>query len=149
MTCKRYATECKRNCTDKCACENSYQPSCGTEGMDWMEDFCFQCIHENPYLDDNDRYDKWMGERRCDILTAAMFFNPTDPKYPTEWIYKDGKPICTKFQKWDWGIDGDPDDPDNPKAPPPPPDPNQLHLFPLYPDERAFIITPERITINA
>jgi hypothetical protein len=146
MQCKTYATECKRNCTDKCACENSYHPSNGTEGMSFIEDFCLQCIHDNPYLDTNEHH--WMGKRRCDIFTATLCFHPPDPEYPKEWIYLAGKPTCTKFVKWDWGNDGDPDDPENPKAPPPPPDPNQLHLFPLYPDERAFIITPERITVR-
>lgn len=146
MKCTEFSSECKRGCSGTCAAQNSFRPSSGTEGMDWMEDFCFQCIHDNPYLDNNEKH--WMGKRRCDLMTASMLFCPTEPEYPKEWIYKDGKPICTKFQKWDWGNDGDPDDPDNPKAPPPPPDPNQLSLFPLYPDERAFIITPEKITVN-
>jgi hypothetical protein len=68
---------------------------------------------------------------------AALCFAPYEIEYPKEWVYKEGKPVCTNFVKWDWGNDGDPDDPDNPKAPPPP-DPNQLDLFPLYPDEKTF-----------
>ena len=126
MKCERYNTECKRGCTTTCACLNSYHPSNGTEGMSFMEDFCLQCIHDNPDLD---------SPKKCEILTATMCFYPTDPEYPKEWIYKNGYPVCTKFQKWDWGNDGDPDDPDNPKAPPPPPDPMQLDLFPLFPSE--------------
>jgi len=67
-----------------------------------------------------------------------MCYGVNEPQYPKEWIYKDGKPTCTAFVKWDWDNDGDPDDPDNPKAPPPPPDPMQLDLFPLSPDETSF-----------
>jgi hypothetical protein len=40
----------------------------------------------------------------------------------------DDKPTCTKWQKWDWRNDGDPDDDKNPKAPIPVA-PNQLMLF--------------------
>lgn len=51
-----------------------------------------------------------------------------DKEYPKEWTYDENdKPICTKWQKWDWGNDGDPDDPENPNAPIPD-DPNQLCL---------------------
>lgn len=125
--CKRYASECKRGCTTSCACENSYRPSNGTEGMIFEDNFCSHCIHDNA-----------AKEKYCPIITAAMCFNPTEPEYPKEWIIKDEEPHCTNFVKWDWNNDGDPDDPDNPKAPPPPPDPNQLNLFPLYPDEKTF-----------
>lgn len=130
MQCKRYATECRRGCTDKCAAENSYRPSNGTEGECFIYYHCRQCIHDHPDM---------MHPKKCLILTSTMCFDPTDPEYPKEWIYKDGKPTCTNYVKWDWGNDGDPDDPDNPKATPPPPDPNQLHLFPLYPNETTYI----------
>lgn len=68
-----------------------------------------------------------------------MCFDPTEPEYPLEWTFDAlGHPKCTKFVNWNWNLDGDPDDPDNPNKPPDPPDPNQLHLFPLYPDETVF-----------
>lgn len=132
----RYST-CKMGCETTCAAKNSYRPSNGTEGMSFVEDFCEQCIHENPDLN---------SKKKCEILTLTMFYYPTDKEYPREWIYKDGKPTCTKFQKWDWNNDGDPDDPDNPKAPPPPPDPKQLNLFPLYPTE--LTLTFENVTVK-
>lgn len=136
--CKRYALECKRSCTDKCACENSYRPSNGSEGEGFMSEFCLQCIHDNP--DPN-------SPKKCEILTATMFFYPTDPEYPKEWIYKDGKPRCTNFVRWDWDNDGDPDDPHNPKAPVIP-DPNQLDLFPLYPNEACNIDVRKQATLQ-
>lgn len=140
--CTQYATECKRGCNGICAAENSFRPSNGTEGMDWMEDFCSQCIHDNPYLDDPEK--KYMGKRSCELITNAMCFYPTDPEYPKEWVYQAGKPVCTKFFKWDWGNDGDPDDPNNPKRPPDPPNPAQLHLFPLYPSEITYQPQPQK-----
>ena len=110
----------------------SYQPSNGSEGM-WFEgEFCDQCIHQTPICDH-------IKQKNCDIVLMAMLHSPGHPEYPKEWIYRDGKPTCTKFVKWDWDNDGNPDDPDNPKAPPPPPDPNQLSLFPLYPNELTFL----------
>lgn len=96
-----------------------YRPSNGTEGMWFMECHCFQCIHENPNPE---------LKPKCDIITASMCFDVNEKEYPKEWIYgEDGKPTCTKFFKWDWGNDGDPNDRDNPKAPIPE-DPNQLCL---------------------
>lgn len=133
--CSYYATECKRGCTDKCAAENAFRPSNGAEGMDWMEDYCFRCIHDNPYLDNGEQL--WRGRRRCEILTASLCFYPTDPEYPKEWIMKNGQGHCTAHVRWDWGTDGDPDDPDNPKAPVPY-NPNQLEMFPLSPTELDF-----------
>jgi hypothetical protein len=126
MTCPTFASECKRGCTDKCAAENAYIPSNGSEGMGFMSCFCEQCIHDNP---DPEKKPK------CDIIALAMLYYPTDPKYPGEWIYKNNEPTCTKFVKWEWDNDGDPGDPDNPKAPVIP-DPRQLNLFPLFPTEQ-------------
>lgn len=106
-----------------------YRPSNGTEGMSFEEDHCLQCLHCDPNPG---------GKKQCGIWGRAVMHNISDPEYPREWQYKDDKPICTNWKKWDWGNDGDPDDPDNPKAPPPPPDPNQLNIFPLYPKETDF-----------
>lgn len=106
-----------------------YRPSNGTEGMWFDEKFCSNCIHQHPDPD---------NKKQCLLILHAMCYDERDKEYPREWCYKNNEPTCTKFQKWDWGNDGDPDDPENPKAPPPPPDPNQLDLFPLYPKETDF-----------
>lgn len=112
-----------------------YCPSNGTEGDYFMNKFCYQCIHENP---DPDKKPK------CDIMTATMVYYTNDPEYPKEWIYdKNNKPTCTKFVKWDWGKDGDPND--NPKAPIPE-NPNQLCLpFIVEEIEHNTVITKEKI----
>ena len=128
--CTTYAMECKRGCKGKCAIENSYCPSNGTEGAMFMEEFCMHCLHCDP--DPN-------GKKQCEIMLATMLYHPPDPQYPLEWQYDTlGHPTCTKHVHWDWGENGDPDDPDNPNRPPDPPDPNQLDLFPVYPDERQY-----------
>jgi hypothetical protein len=122
MRCKSWAAECKRGCGATCFAEKLYRPSNGSEGEGFMDDFCNQCIHDNPDPE---------SSNKCEILTATMCFYPSDKEYPMEWIKTADGPKCTKFVKWDWG-NGDPDDPDNPNRPPDPPDPMQLHLFPLY-----------------
>lgn len=110
-----------------------YQPSNGTEGMDFVETYCMNCIHCDP--DSN-------GKKQCQILCRTMVYNISDPQYPKEWIYnEDNEPICTSWVKWDWGNDGDPDDPDNPKRPIPE-DPNQL-CFPFIFDEMGVSILQE------
>ncbi len=115
--------------------ERKYRPSNGTEGDGFMSQHCYQCIHDNPHPD---------NDPKCDILTASMCYDLKDPEYPKEWTYgKDGKPTCTKFKKWDWGNDGDPNDPDNPKSPEPY-NPNQL-VFPFMLDE----INPDYVLIGS
>ena len=104
-----------------------YRPSNGTEGMYFIAEFCEQCIHE-----------KWMhtqceGDKKCDILSRSLIYDLDDPEYPEEWIYKDGKPICTEHQHWDWW--GGPWGNDFQEPPPEPiNDPNQL-MFPFMIDE--------------
>lgn len=96
-----------------------YQPSNGTEGMWFTENFCMNCIHCDPNPE---------GEKQCDILCRSLLFKIGDKEYPTEWQYGDNdNPICTNWVKWDWDNDGNPDDPENPNWRPPD-DPNQLCL---------------------
>jgi len=101
----------------------SYQPSNGTEGMIFMEAFCEQCIHDHS-----------PSEKFCDILTESMCFSPGDKEYPKEWVYnEEGWPVCTKWQKWDWG-DGYGGWNEPPETPYEPQDPNQLMLFSIADD---------------
>ncbi len=97
-----------------------YRPSNGTEGM-WFDDkFCANCIHQNPNPD---------LKPQCMIVCNAMCYYTNEPEYPKEWIYDaNNEPTCTKFKKWDWGNDGDPNDPDNPLAPIST-SPNQLQML--------------------
>lgn len=107
-----------------------YQPSNGTAGEWFTDKYCMHCLHCDPNPE---------GAKQCDILLRSLSYDINDPEYPSEWVYNtENKPICTNYQHWDWGTDGDPDDPENPKAPPLPPDPNQRDLFPLYPDDTNF-----------
>ncbi len=98
-----------------------YQPSNGTEGMEFTDKFCMRCIHCNPDSD---------GDKQCEILLATIIYDYNEPPaYPEEWIYdEDDKPTCTKWEEWNWEENGDPDDPLNPNAPIPF-NPNQLTIF--------------------
>lgn len=99
---------------------NKYLPSNGTEGMAFTDAYCMQCINCNPNPE---------GKKQCDILCRSMAYDVNEDEYPKEWTYdKEGRPICTSWNKWDWDTQGDPDDPENPKAPVPF-NPNQLLLF--------------------
>lgn len=62
----------------------SYRPSNGTEGMIFMDRFCDRCqgdINED-----------------CEILLRTMAFYAAEEGYPEEWVYQEGKPICTAFE---------------------------------------------------
>lgn len=99
--------------------------------MGFIEEWCDNCIHQHPDPD---------NERQCnDILLLSLI--GTQPK---EWIYRNGKPVCTAFVKWDWGND---DDGWNEPPEPEPDDPNQLVMpFALMeilgPEYNDICITP-------
>lgn len=101
-----------------------YRPSNGTEGVGFMENFCYHCIHEKWSHTQND------ADLKCDILSRTMYLNTDDHRYPEEWQYDENNhPICTAYRYWDWGGDGR-------NEPPPPPvdDPSQL-VMPFILDE--------------
>jgi hypothetical protein len=58
-----------------------YEPSNGSEFTWFIGKFCEQCKRGD-----------------CEILTRQMLYKDTDPEYPTEWTYEEGKPTCTAFQ---------------------------------------------------
>lgn len=107
-----------------------YQPSNGTEGMIFTENFCEQCLHERwCHFPDEDK-----DEDKCEIWNNTMIYNINDKEYPEEWIYdSDDNPTCTKWQKWDWGNDND-DRKEPPKPPYEPQDPSQLMMFSIADD---------------
>jgi hypothetical protein len=94
-----------------------YQPSNGSEGEWFLDKHCMQCRNCDPDPE---------GEKQCGILMRSMCYTPRDPEYPKEWIYRDGKPTCTSWEKWNWSEQGNPDDPANEKEKF---NPNQLNLF--------------------
>ena len=100
-----------------------FRPHNGTEGMDFIDQYCSCCIYERwMHHQDEDK-----EEDKCGILTKTYVYKTTDPEYPDEWTYdNEGKPVCTAWQHWDWGNDEDgwnepPEDT--------PIDPNQLVMF--------------------
>ena len=77
------AEELKENAGKK------WRPSNGTEGQIFMEEYCYNCIHDDP---DNRVY--------CNIIAESMAYETDDPQYPKEWqIGKDGQPICTNYKQ--------------------------------------------------
>lgn len=67
-----------------------YRPSNGTEGLLFMESFCFRCRKDN--------FDMSTGAGGCQILADSLCFDIDDPNYPREWVYIDGEPTCTAFE---------------------------------------------------
>lgn len=67
-----------------------YRPSNGTEGEDFQDRFCRQCIHDREF--------RLTDANGCEILFRALCFGTKDDDYPTEWQYGwDGKPTCSAF----------------------------------------------------
>lgn len=97
-----------------------YQPSSGTEGCMFAEQFCDQCLHEKWGHTQDDR------DKKCNILNRAMVYDIKDADYPSEWIYVNDRPTCTAFELFEWVKDenGNLIDPIEPDAI----DPNQIKL---------------------
>lgn len=70
-----------------------YRPGNGTEGLDFITEFCFQCARSDHLQPDAD------GETPagCSILDATFRHEVDDAKYPTEWVRDEQGPRCTAF----------------------------------------------------
>lgn len=61
----------------------SYRPSNGTAGQSFIEAWCGCCKND--------------AHGDCPIIARSMAFGVDEPEYPTEWVWKDGQPVCTAF----------------------------------------------------
>lgn len=66
-----------------------YEPSNSTEGFAFESMFCCRC-RKHPHNPD--------AKNQCGVYLRALGFRSTDPLYPKEWRYSDGKPVCTAFE---------------------------------------------------
>ncbi len=71
--------------------ERPYRPSSGTEGIDFMDQWCDRCWRDAAFQS---------GEGdSCPIAAASMVYDISDADYPREWIIgDDGRPCCTAFE---------------------------------------------------
>jgi hypothetical protein len=65
-----------------------YRPSNGTEGLYFMAQWCDKCTKDN-----------YPGEPLCPIIADTFSLKVSDPRYPDEWRYDEGKPVCTAFER--------------------------------------------------
>jgi len=65
-----------------------YRPSNGTEGEGFRSIWCEGCV-KMP-LDCG-------ASGQCRIMIATHVYKIDDPKYPKQWQYVDGKPVCTAY----------------------------------------------------
>lgn len=68
-----------------------YRPSNGTEGCYFQEGWCQNCKRDQAFQESPDT-----GEG-CSIIANSMAYSPGDPRYPTQWIWQHGEPVCTEF----------------------------------------------------
>lgn len=68
---------------------DKYQPSSGTEGEIFMEQWCYKCTKGADEASSG-----------CTILLATMSFDKDHELYPPQWTYDNkGNPVCTAFQR--------------------------------------------------
>jgi hypothetical protein len=68
-----------------------YRPSCGTEGADFMAEWCDRCAREKPTREG-------LAEDGCAILSDTFMYEKADPRYPKEWVEDENGPRCTAFE---------------------------------------------------
>ena len=79
-----------------------YQPSNGTEGCAFWDEFCDYCERDRAFREAAEP----AAEDGCEILARSLAFDITDPRYPREWCYVDNKPTCTAFERELVSFDG-------------------------------------------
>lgn len=78
-------------------CGQKYQPSNGTEGEIFFENWCRQCARDKAMSSGED-FDECDDNEVCGIIALTFSHNVNDPEYPSEWQYdKQGQPCCTAF----------------------------------------------------
>lgn len=74
-----------------------YQPSNGTEGDRFFENWCYQCARDKAMNSGTD-YDECGDNEICDRIARSFAYNVDEPEYPAEWqIDKNGQPCCTAY----------------------------------------------------
>uniref|UniRef100_A0A6M3LBA3 Uncharacterized protein n=1 Tax=viral metagenome TaxID=1070528 RepID=A0A6M3LBA3_9ZZZZ len=77
---------------------DSYKPSNGCEGIDFMDQFCAHCVKDKALNGEKDP-DICDGDDYCGIIAASMLYKIHNKGYPPEWVYDDeGLPTCTAFE---------------------------------------------------
>jgi len=66
-----------------------FQPSNGTHGDIFMGEYCYKCAK---FPHDTD------AKNQCAIVLKTMAFDISEPEYPNQWRYINGKPTCTAFK---------------------------------------------------
>lgn len=61
-----------------------YRPSNSTEYGDFTRRYCDRCLKNS--------------KQGCLIAARSMLFDETDPEYPKQWRYANGRPTCTAFE---------------------------------------------------
>lgn len=120
---------------------NKYIPSNGTEGMQFVDSFCSQCMSEK-FMHTQNHDDK-----QCEIFNNSLLNNRPcynkDLKFDGwEWFRNDDytKTECKQYKHWDWGKNDDDGNNDPPEEPPY--DPTQLLMFSF--DEQVDNLIKER-----
>lgn len=66
-----------------------YQPSNGTEGDWFMDQFCYKCI----------KFPHSPGAgNQCKIFLRTCCYKLEDKEYPTEWQRTEDGPVCTAYK---------------------------------------------------
>ncbi len=73
-----------------------YKPSNGTEGLLFFEQWCAKCSKEAA-MNGTKQYDECDSSETCKIIADTFFYRVDEDEYPSEWIVKDGCPMCTAF----------------------------------------------------
>lgn len=69
-----------------------YSPSNGTEGIGFLECWCWECERERLFRKTDE------PEHACEICTLSMVYSIKDKEYPPEWVYNEcGEPVCMSF----------------------------------------------------
>ncbi len=73
---------------------DKYKPDTNDEGHVFLQNWCFQCVHDELFRATDD------PKTSCNVLYRAWCHSIDCPDYPIEWTFRDdGKPVCTAFEE--------------------------------------------------
>lgn len=68
--------------------EIKFRPSNATHGDSFMAGYCLNCRKYEPQPD-----------KYCNIIALTMAYDIDDEKHPSDYVYRDGQPTCTAFER--------------------------------------------------
>ena len=73
-----------------------YRPSNGSAGEAFFAAWCERCARDKA-MSEGKPLEECDDTQKCELIARSMCYDTTDSRYPQEWRYENGHPVCKAF----------------------------------------------------